>query len=264
METLLEPVAALMRDVAARIVMPRFRQLDASEIEEKAPDELVTVADREAEEALAAGLTRLLPGSRVIGEEGCAADEALIGTIGDGRVWIVDPIDGTHNFASGETPFGIMIALAENGVSQAAWIYDPVRDRLCHAIRGGGAFIDRVPVRAQGSGATTPIAGLSTRYFPAGLREELEARAGGLLRCVPIPRCAAEQYPRLVLGENDIALFYRTFAWDHAPGALIVEEAGGRVARFDGTPYAPTQTGTGLIAASSPELWDRAAAILLG
>jgi len=60
------PVQSLMRDVAARIVMPRFRQLDAAQIEEKAPDELVTIADRESEEALAEGLRQLLPDSRVI------------------------------------------------------------------------------------------------------------------------------------------------------------------------------------------------------
>jgi fructose-1,6-bisphosphatase/inositol monophosphatase family enzyme len=257
------PVAALIRDVAARIVMPRFRQLDADQIVEKAPDELVTIADRESEEALIEGLTRFLPGSRVVGEEGCSADTGLIATIGDGTVWIVDPIDGTANFAAGETPFGIMVALADNGVTQAAWLFDPVGDRMCHAALGQGAFVNDVPIRAHESGKAIPVAGLSTRYLPPELRADVEARAEGKLACVGIPRCAAEQYPRVMLGENDLALFWRTHAWDHAPGALILEEAGGRVARFDGMPYLPTQTGTGLLAAASPAMWDRAAEILL-
>jgi fructose-1,6-bisphosphatase/inositol monophosphatase family enzyme len=257
------PVSALIRDVAARIVMPRFRQLDAAQIEEKAPDELVTVADRESEEALTEALVRLLPGSRVVGEEACAADEQLLTTIGDGTVWIVDPIDGTANFAAGETPFGIMVALADNGVTQAGWIFDPVGDRLCHAALGQGAFINETRIHSRTSGEAMPVAGLSTRYLPPELRDDMEARAEGKLRCVGIPRCAAEQYPRVVLGQNDIALFWRTFAWDHAPGALILTEAGGRIARFDGTPYAPTQTGTGMLAAATPEMWDRTAEILL-
>jgi len=258
------PVQALMRDVATRIVMPRFRQLDAAEIEEKAPDEIVTIADRESEIALAEGLTRLLPNSRVIGEEACSVDASVLDGINKGAVWIVDPIDGTANFAAGETPFGIMVALVVNGVSEAAWLLDPVANRLCSAGRGEGAFINGERVTARTSGEAKPVAGLSTRYLPPELRGEIEQRAAGKLHCVGIPRCAAEQYPRVMLGTNDLALFWRTHVWDHAPGALILTEAGGKVARFDGTPYAVTQTGRGLLAAATPAMWDIAAAILLG
>ncbi|WP_404709962.1 inositol monophosphatase family protein [Sphingomonas sp. MMS24-J13] len=259
-----DAVTALMRDVAARIVMPRFRQLAPSEIIEKAPDDLVTIADRESEIALGEGLTTLLRNSRVVGEEACAADPAIIDTIGAGAVWIVDPIDGTHNFASGHPPFAIMIALAEDGETQASWILDPVTDQLCHANKGGGASIDGERVIARGSGGALPVAGLSFTYLPKDIAADMQARADGKLECAPIPRCAGEQYPRIVLGVNDISMFWRTYAWDHAPGALFVTEAGGRVARFDGTPYAPTQTGTGMIAAATPELWDQAARILVG
>ncbi|HMI20209.1 MAG TPA: inositol monophosphatase family protein [Sphingomonas sp.] len=258
------PVQALIRDVAARIVMPRFRMLDAGQIEEKAPDELVTIADKESEIALIEGLTRLLPESRVIGEEGVSVDASLLDGIGEGTAWIVDPIDGTANFAAGETPFGIMVALIADGVSEAAWLFDPVLDRLCSAGRGEGAFIDGERVTARTSGAVMPVAGLSTKYLPPEMREEIERRAAGKMQCVGIPRCAAEQYPRVVLGTNDLALFWRTHVWDHAPGALILAEAGGKVARFDGTPYMVTQTGKGLLAAATPQMWDEAAAILLG
>ena len=258
------PVQTLIRDVAARIVMPRFRRLDPSQIEEKAPDELVTIADKESEAALIAGLTKLLPESRVIGEEGVSADPALLEGIGEGVAWIVDPIDGTANFAAGETPFGIMVALAIDGVSEAAWLFDPVGDRMCSAARGRGAFINGTRVTSRTSGAPIPIAGLSTKFLPPEMRGDIEARAEGRMRCVAIPRCAAEQYPRIILGANDLALFWRTHVWDHAPGALILTEAGGRVARFDGTDYAVAQTGTGLLAAATPHMWDEAAAILLG
>ncbi|WP_420138032.1 inositol monophosphatase family protein [Sphingomonas sp.] len=256
-------VQTLIRDVAQRIVMPRFRMLDVGEIEEKAPDELVTIADKESELALIEGLTRLLPDSRVIGEEGVSADPSLLDGIGQGVAWIVDPIDGTANFAAGETPFGIMVALAADGVGEAAWLYDPVLDRMCSAARGKGAFINGERVTARTSGEALPVAGLSTRYLPPDMREDIERRAEGKMRCVGIPRCAAEQYPRVVLGTNDLALFWRTHVWDHAPGALILTEAGGKIARFDGTPYDITQTGKGMLAAATPQMWDEAAAILL-
>lgn len=257
-------VSALMRDVAARVVLPRFRALAPSEIMEKGPNDLVTIADREAETALAAGLSALLPDARIIGEEACAADPALAERVAEGLVWIVDPIDGTHNFAGGVEPFAIMIALADGGRSEAAWILHPVSGRMYHAARGQGAFADGSPMVSQGSGAALPVAGLSVSYLPDPLRTQVERRAEGRLTCVPIPRCAGEQYPRIVDGRNDVALFWRTMVWDHAPGALILTEAGGRVARFDGTDYRVGQTGDGLIAAATPDLWDRTARILTG
>jgi len=258
------PVATLMRDVAARIVLPRFRQLAPAEIMEKAPGDLVTVADREAEEALSAGLLDLLPEAHVVGEEACAADPSLAEQVGRGLVWIIDPIDGTHNFANGEPPFAIMIALADAGVTEAAWILHPLTGRLYHAARGRGASVDGSPIVARGSGAERPIAGLSFTYLPPDMRAAVEARAANALTCVPIPRCAGEQYPRIVTGQNDVSLFWRTMVWDHAPGALILQEAGGRVARLDGSDYEVGQTGNGLLAAATPALWDQAAHILAG
>ena len=110
-----DAVVQLMRRVAADIVLPRFRNLAADEVEEKAADDMVTIADRLSEEALTAGLVTIDASARVVGEEAVAADATLLDGIDHGRVWIVDPIDGTNNYASGKTPFGIMIALAENG-----------------------------------------------------------------------------------------------------------------------------------------------------
>lgn len=121
-----EAVVALMRQVAETIVMPRFRNLAADEVEKKAADDMVTVADRLSETALTAGLSALDPAIRVVGEEAVAADPALVDGIDRGRVWIIDPIDGTNNYASGIATFGIMIALVEDGVTQAGWILDPV------------------------------------------------------------------------------------------------------------------------------------------
>lgn len=256
MHPLHRDVAALMREVARTVVLPHFRNLAADDIIEKSPGELVTVADRAAEERLAAGLLALDPGAAIVGEEAVAADPAVLDALGAPRVWIIDPIDGTANFAAGRAPFGIMIALAEHGMVQAGWIYDPLRDRLCHAVRGGGAFVDEAPLVARPCDTDRPIAALATQFMTEARRGRVLEQAIGRFEIVPIPRSAAEQYPRLCLGENDIALFQRTLPWDHAAGALLLNEAGGKVARWDGTEYRLDDGKTGLVAGASAALWQ--------
>ena len=129
-----EPVVALMRQVARDVVMPRFRNLAAHEISEKAANDFVTIADKESELRLAEGLAAILPEAGIIGEEACAADPTILERAVDGLNWIIDPIDGTGNFASGNPPFGIMIALADAGATLAGWILDPMTGRLCHCL----------------------------------------------------------------------------------------------------------------------------------
>lgn len=264
MSALTGQVEALLRVVAAEVVMPRFRNLAAADKEEKAPDDWVTIADREAELRLIDGLAAIDPGTRIVGEEGVAADPALLDGIGSGRLWLIDPIDGTGNFAAGNSPFGLMIALVEDGLPIEGWILDPVADRLCHARAGAGAAISGAQVRARRSERPRPVAALATYFMTEEQRRELSARADPVYECVDIPRCAAEQYPRLVIGQNDIAIFERTLPWDHAPGVLFLNEAGGRVTRMDGSPYRIGDTKRGLLGTSTPELWDEAARVLFG
>ncbi len=262
MHALDAPVEALMRQVAAEVVMPSFRALAAHQIIEKGPGDLVTVADHLSEERLTEGLLGILAGSRVIGEEAVAADPAVLDGIDRGTAWIVDPIDGTANYASGVSPFAIMVALAHDGVVEAGWILDPVTGRMLHALRGHGAFVDGDRVHARPSGERPPRAGLAERYLPEEVRAVVMPRLPGRLTPVPIPLCAGEQYPRLVLGTDDVALFWRAQPWDHAPGGLFLTEAGGRIARFDGSDYRIGDLRNGLIAAASPALWNEAAEIL--
>jgi fructose-1,6-bisphosphatase/inositol monophosphatase family enzyme len=258
--TLTQAVAAVMRDAADRAIMPRYQKLTASEIKDKAADDLVTIADTEAEVILAEGLARLLPEATIVGEEAVAADPTLMAKLGDDLCWIIDPVDGTNNFAAGKPPFGILIALAEKGETVAGWIYDPLRDRMCEAQLGKGARIDGGPVTARGSGESPAVAAISLMFASADKREALKRHIAPHYRLVDIPRCAAEQYPRIVLGENDLTIFERTYAWDHAAGALFVNEAGGKVARPDGRPYRVDEhLQPGLLGAWSPALWDELA-----
>lgn len=257
-------VTPLMREVATRIMMPRFRMLAAHEIMEKTPGDPVTIVDHESEAFLTERLASLIPGARVVGEEAAAADPAILDALDKGTAWIIDPLDGTKNFSEGKPPFAIMIGLVVDGVREAGWILDPVSGRICHAGRGLGTFIDGERVRARASGGDLPLTAIAVYFMTEQRRKDILARSEGRLKVVDIPRCAGEQYPRLILGINDVALFERTHAWDHAAGALMLEEAGGMIARPDGAPYLIGVPGHGAIAAASPELWETAASVLVG
>lgn len=258
-----EPVVALMRAVGRDIVMPRYRNLAGHEVSAKsAPDDLVTIADKESEIRLSEGLAAILPEAGVVGEEACAADPSILERAGDGLNWIIDPIDGTGNFAAGNPPFGIMVALVDAGTTLAGWILDPLTGRLCHAMLGGGAHVDGERVQARESGAPLPVAALAVYFMSEEERADIRRRSEGRFTLVDIPRCAAEQYPRLVLGTNDLSVFARTLPWDHAAGTLFVNEAGGLCQRIDGSPYVVGDARRGLMGASSPRLWEEAATIL--
>jgi fructose-1,6-bisphosphatase/inositol monophosphatase family enzyme len=257
-------VLDLLREVSRKAILPHYQRLAAHQIEEKAADDFVTVADRLSEELLTEGLGRIVPGLPVVGEEAAFADPSVMDRLA-GPCWIVDPVDGTHNFAHGRPPFGIIVAMAEAGVAQSGWIYDPLSDRLCTAHRGQGAFIDGERVAARTTGSEPPVAAISLIFIDPSRREAIREGIAPHYTLVDIPRCAAEQYPRLVLGENDLSLVQRTLAWDHAAGALFLNEAGGKAARHDGSAYRVDEWARpGLICASSPKLWDEMAERLAG
>jgi fructose-1,6-bisphosphatase/inositol monophosphatase family enzyme len=251
-----EEMLGLLQYAAERSIMPRWRNLTPDQIEDKATDDPVTIADREVEQFLSEALTRLAPGVAVVGEEAAHADPTVLGAL-SGACWIIAPIDGTSNFASGEGHFATMVALADAGETIAAWIYDPQRRRMCRARRGEGAFIDEQRIAASSSGATPPRLAAMTRYMPPDRRALFESEIAPHFTLVNAPGCAAEQYPLVALGEHDIAIYERVLAWDHAAGCLFLNEARGRCARQDGSPYRVDSGGKGLIATSDPSEWDR-------
>jgi fructose-1,6-bisphosphatase/inositol monophosphatase family enzyme len=259
MHKLTAPVEALLRNVARDIVMPRFQKLATHEVEVKSPGEEVTIADREAELRLNEGLAQIYSEARMIGEEACASDPSLLDRMENGSAWVIDPIDGTSNFAAGRPHFAIMLALVCDGVAEAGWMFDPILDRMCHSARGSGAFIDGIKISARESGEPLPVAAISLKFLKPEQRAEMIVQTENKVILATPPMCAAEQYPRVTLGANDIAVFARVLPWDHIAGSLFLTEAGGKVARMDGSPYQFWDGRAGLLAASSPTMWDRAA-----
>ncbi|MBO9499706.1 MAG: inositol monophosphatase [Novosphingobium sp.] len=248
----------LLRDVTRRAILPHYQTLTAEQIEAKAADDVVTVADKLSEEMLAEGLAKIVPGLAVVGEEAAHADPTVMDRL-SGSCWIVDPLDGTRNFAAARPPFGILIAMADGGEAHTGWIYDCLSDRFCVAHRGKGAFIHGEKISARPTRESPPVAAISLIFMDPAHREAVRRHVSPHYRTVDVPLCAAEQYPRLVLGENDVSIFERTLPWDHAAGALFLNEAGGRCARPDGSAYRVDDGRKGLIGAASPALWDELA-----
>jgi fructose-1,6-bisphosphatase/inositol monophosphatase family enzyme len=252
----IDEVEALLREVAATVVVPRFGRLQPGEISSKGPGDPVTVADREAEVALSAGLIDLRPGSTVVGEEAVATDPSLRDRLRrPGEVWVVDPIDGTANYAAGREPFAILVALVRDTVTVAGWILDPVRGTIAVAERGAGAYLDGERVRTH----VRHRAAYDLRG-PAGVPI---SPSGSSAKVIAGHNCIGYEYPAIVRDEQQFALFGTTHPWDHAPGVLFLEEAGGVAWRLDGTPYRVGDDQSGLLVAQNQSVWDTVKATLL-
>jgi len=255
-------VVALLREVSATEIMPRFRNLADDDIRLKSgPQDPVTIADEAAEKALGAGLQKLFPGCDVIGEEAVAENPDLLKRLSrPGPVWLIDPIDGTANYASDLPLFGVILALVEADEILAGFIHDPVGDDTAIAIASGGAWMQtrdetRKPLRVSAPMPVRQMTGsVSWRFLPEPLRHRVMSRLDRLA-AAPDYRCAAHQYRTLAAGYAQIQLFHKLLPWDHAAGVLLHREAGGYSARFDGSPYLPSVTSGGLLLAPDATGW---------
>ncbi|GAA1772086.1 inositol monophosphatase family protein [Luedemannella helvata] len=236
-------VERIVRSVAADEIMPRFRRLAATDIIEKTgPDNLVTVADRAAEAALAAQLATLVPGSVTVGEEAVAEDPTLLDTLtGDAPVWIVDPIDGTHNFATDNPRFTVLVALSHRGRLLASWTYAPAFDMLATAVAGGGATLDGRPLRV-GPAATDlrhlDVGTPQQRWWTSSDRARFNTLCGYGVALSFFDTTGLE-YVQLAAGRRTSIVVTWDHPWDHAAGVLLVTEAGGVATAADGSPYRP-------------------------
>lgn len=248
MET--DAVLTLIKDVAEEVVTPRFRALAAEEIHEKGPGDLVTIADREAEHRITEALQAAYPRALVLGEEATAADPSVLDRFQTAdHAFTLDPVDGTKNFVRGSRDHAVMVAELRGGGVVRSWIWQPQHQRAYVAERGAGAWCNgerlvRPPVGADVRGVTS--------------RGNWLGRALGTLRALELTwTCCGVDYPKVVEGAADYALYGRGKPWDHAPGSLLLAEAGGHVGTFDGSPYQPQgPSPKGLIAAADRGTYD--------
>ncbi|MEJ6391552.1 inositol monophosphatase family protein [Gymnodinialimonas ulvae] len=250
-----------VRTAARSEIMPRFRNLPAADIATKsAPDDLVTVADRAAERAITDAVQRILPEATVVGEEAAADDPAILDRVGTGLCVIIDPIDGTWNFANGLSVFGVIVAVVSEGRTIWGMLYDPTHDDWIAARVGQGAWFcapDAAPRAVQMGSAVAldRMTGLIvSSQFPA--KDQLHiAQTLPRFHRVTNLMCSCHEYRLLAQGSVDFCLNAHLNPWDHAAGALIVQEAGGVARLLDGADYRPTRRDGRLLLAKSEASW---------
>ncbi len=220
-------------------VLMRYFGREGLEAEVKAENDLVSEADRASERAVVAEVRRRHPGHEVLSEEaGLLATPGGGGAGRSGHQWVIDPLDGTSKFLQGLPIFAVSVACRREGRTVAGAILDPCREHLFTAVRGGGCRWNGRPARAS---ERAGIAGafLATGY-PFRARNALDVYLAvfrrAFLEARSIRRCgsAALDLAYTAAGIFDGFFEFRLSAWDVAAGALMIEEAGGRVTDLDG------------------------------
>ena len=260
--TSLQVLDEILHAASASEIMPRFRRLGDGDIRTKdGPLDLVTEADEAAERQITQALRRRFPGCVVVGEEAASANASLLDTLaGADLAFVVDPVDGTSNFAWGMPLFACMAAVMVRGEVVGAVIHDPVGGDSAMALRGEGAWTQhhdghRADLRVP---APVPLAdmvgGVSWRFLPGDLGPQVAARLPRVAASFGY-RCAGHEYRILAAGHCHYLVYGRLLPWDHAPGWLLHREAGGYSARFDGSSYRPSHYDGGLICAPDAASW---------
>lgn len=245
-----DAVLQLLKDVAEEAINPRFRSLADGEIHEKNPGDLVTDADREAEELLTKALLGAYPDAVVLGEEAHSAEPALMERyLAADHAFTVDPVDGTKNFVHGSPDHAVMVAETIGGQAVRAWIWQPQHELAYVAERGAGAWCGSR--RLSRSAAVAPLDGRTSR------RKWIGESFGGLPPLALTWVSCGIDYPKLVEGETDYIVYRSVAPWDHVPGTLILREAGGVAGTPSGTAYEPRlRPRHGLVVAADEATYD--------
>lgn len=225
---------AIVRAAAREELLPRFRHTTR---QEKSDGSWLTEADIAMQARLQAALTAAHPGIALLGEEMDAAQqEALLSRTGHGGdgLWVLDPLDGTSNYAAGIPLFAVSLALMRGGRIKAGIVYDPVHDESFAALRGHGATLNGAPLRAPA--ATIPLAKTTAcidfKRLPAALAARIAATppysSQRSIGSVALDWCW------VAAGRFHLYLHGRQRLWDYAAGSLILAEAGGHADTLDG------------------------------
>lgn len=246
-------VAAAMAEVAATEIAPHFGKLATGDIRQKSSvTDLVTRVDEAAESALKKALAVLDPAASFIGEEAAAADASIVAALsGPGRFWVVDPLDGTRNFVNGVSEFGTIVAYVRDGRTLMGFIHAVPESACAIAVRDEGVtWKGAAPKPAP---PLDPPQGLrSTGWLTAEWRDRITLALRRNTASRP-GHCSAYAYLKLMTGDADFKLSSRIHPWDHAAGALILDELGGRAAFLDGgEPYTPRDTIDAPLLATAP------------
>jgi myo-inositol-1(or 4)-monophosphatase len=222
---------------AGAILLERFEQ--PHQIHHKGAIDLVTEADLASEELILTILQHHLPGVKVLSEESFSSYE----TVPTEPVWIIDPLDGTTNFAHNFPCFAVSIAFSDKDGSHVSVIYNPVQQELFCATRAGGAWLNDTPIKV--SEVFTLQNALVATGFPYDVRERPDSILAILktilthVQGIRRPGAAALDLAYLACSRLDAFWEIGLKPWDTAAGYLLVEEAGGMLSNFAGSPFSP-------------------------
>ncbi len=216
---------------AGKIIMRSADRIDALTITAKGQNDFVSEVDHEAEAEIVATLRKAFPDHGIYAEEGSMHK-------GDEYRWIIDPLDGTTNFLHGFPQYCISIALQHNNQMEQAVIYDPQRQELFTATRGGGAFLNdkRIRVsRAKGLNGSLLGTGFPFRN-PQYLDAYVETFKVMHLQTAGIRRAGSAALDLAYVASGRLDGFWELALkpWDIAAGILLVQEAGGLIGDFSG------------------------------
>jgi myo-inositol-1(or 4)-monophosphatase len=230
-----------VRQIASQIA-EKGRLLSPSQVREKSAGDIATEIDLWAEQELRQRLHTLVPGSHFMGEE-------TGGALGDAPTWVVDPIDGTANFARGYPQWGVSVALAIAGEPVVGIVCDPLRGETFHAAQGQGAWLSTAageqrlhcaPARPALSATVStvfpkphaPFIDLYLREFSQVIRSFGQVRRSGSM---------ALELAYVAAGRADAFWEHGMAAWDAAAGKVLLQEAGAVMEAMDGRPLLSSQ-----------------------
>lgn len=259
----------IVRRAARAEILPRFRNLHASDIDSKSgPDDLVTAADVETEKMMTRALTIAFPTALIVGEEAASKDPELVAKIDDAPLcFILDPVDGTWHFANGLAMFGVILAVTQYGKPVFGLIYDPLADDWAVANAEGPATFERAsgmtrPLHAAMGKALEELTGFVPQHLWQGETRQKLAQVATTFRRTRSLGCAAHEYRMVAQGKIDFAINTQLKPWDHVAGALICERAGAHVEMLDGTPYTAGRSDGVLMVAPDRTTWNRLQKVL--
>ncbi len=221
---------------AAAYVEERHRNRESLRVERKGRQNFVTQVDKRTEEILVEGLSRILPESGFLTEEGTSQKEA------ETYRWVIDPIDGTTNFIHGAFPFAISVGLTEGDEVVVGVVHEFGLNETFYAWKGGGAWLHGEPIRV--SEVATVNESLIATGFPytdfRKLKEFMGSMAYFMEHSNGLRRLgsAATDMAYVACGRYDSFYEYGLHPWDIAAGILLVREAGGEISDFRGNPDA--------------------------
>ncbi|MBU2020839.1 MAG: inositol monophosphatase, partial [Gammaproteobacteria bacterium] len=217
-------------------------------------------------------IQQAFPNWEIVGEEAVAEDPSTTDKIGTADTCvIIDPIDGTWNYAHGLSDFGIILAVVVKGVTRFGLLYDPVNDDWIYANLGEGAFFQRTAMKEKGKNQTPAqaplalhitaeqdldkLAGImSVNSYTGQRKQDFALKASRFIRINNLPSCPA--YRQIALGHFNFSLTYKMLPWDHAAGVLVHTQAGGICRTLEGQEYNPTMLDGEMLAAQSEQQWQ--------